>query len=94
MKSNPSIGYTRGMKTAISMPDPLFAQVDAEAKKLGVSRSRLVQNVFEAYFKSRRDADIRAAVDRYVAEHRDLTEEDEIVLAHGREMLRRVEWDE
>jgi metal-responsive CopG/Arc/MetJ family transcriptional regulator len=32
-------GYTFGMKTAISVPDDVFSEVDAQAKKLGMSRS-------------------------------------------------------
>jgi hypothetical protein len=32
-------GYTQGMKTAISVPDEVFAQVNTTAAELGVSRS-------------------------------------------------------
>jgi len=35
------IGYTRGMKTAISIPDDLFREVDACSRRLKLSRSRL-----------------------------------------------------
>src|ERR1041384_6218880 len=34
-------GYTRGMKTAISIPDSIFHDADALAKRLGISRSEL-----------------------------------------------------
>ncbi len=36
-------GYTRGMKTAISIPDDLFEAAEKLAEKLGVSRSELYQ---------------------------------------------------
>ena len=34
-------GYTRSMKTAVSVPDDLFRQADAVARRLRVSRSQL-----------------------------------------------------
>jgi predicted transcriptional regulator len=34
-------GYTRGMKTAISIPDDLFREVEACSRRLKLSRSRL-----------------------------------------------------
>jgi len=34
------------------------------------------------------------AIERYVAEQGKLTEEDEILLEHARQMTRRVEWNE
>jgi metal-responsive CopG/Arc/MetJ family transcriptional regulator len=48
------LGYTPGMKTAISLPDDLFAAADALANRLGMSRSGL----------------IAAALAEYVAKHR------------------------
>ena len=34
-------GYTRGMKTAISIPDPVFRSAERLAARLGLSRSEL-----------------------------------------------------
>ena len=82
------------MKTAISLPDPLFEEAEAAAKDLGVSRSKLIQTALESFLRQRREDAIRKALDRYVAEQGDLTEEDEILLEHARQMVRRVEWDE
>lgn len=48
-----NIGYTRGMKTAISIPDALFEAAEQLAKRLEISRSELYQR----------------AVKRFVAEH-------------------------
>ncbi len=41
------------MKTAISLPDALFEQGEAEAKKLGVSRSELYARALSAFVLSR-----------------------------------------
>ena len=37
------------MKTAISVPDPLFRQAEREAKRLGVSRSELFTRALRDY---------------------------------------------
>jgi hypothetical protein len=42
------------MKTAISLPDPLFEEAEAAAKDLGVSRSKLVQTALEEFLRRRR----------------------------------------
>jgi metal-responsive CopG/Arc/MetJ family transcriptional regulator len=42
------------MKTAISLPDDLFASADALARKLGVSRSRLVAEALAEYVAKHR----------------------------------------
>lgn len=83
------------MKTAISLPDRLFAEAEAAAKDLGVSRSKLIRTALEMFLKEHREAAIKEALDSYLAKHgNELTEEDEAWLAHNREMLRKVEWDE
>jgi predicted transcriptional regulator len=40
--SSGNTGNTHGMKTAISLPDDLFWQVDAKARALKISRSALL----------------------------------------------------
>ena len=37
------------MKTAISLPDSVFAEAEALAKQLGLSRSELYATAFQAY---------------------------------------------
>lgn len=37
------------MKTAISVPDPVFASADALAKRLGISRSQLYATALAEY---------------------------------------------
>lgn len=39
------------MKTAISIPDPLFQEADEAAKKLNISRSELYQKALEKFVK-------------------------------------------
>jgi metal-responsive CopG/Arc/MetJ family transcriptional regulator len=83
------------MKTAISLPNPLFEEAEATAKELGMSRSKLIQTALEEFLKRRRDDAITESIERYIAKYgSELSEEDEVWLAHNRELLRRVEWKE
>lgn len=51
------------MKTAISLPDDLFAAMDALAKKLGVARSRLVAEAVAEYVAKHRTGRITERLD-------------------------------
>jgi len=83
------------MKTAISLPDKLFEEAETAAKDLGVSRSKLIRTALEEFLQRRRDEDVTASINRYIEKYgAELSEEDEAWLAHNREMLRRVEWEE
>jgi metal-responsive CopG/Arc/MetJ family transcriptional regulator len=50
------------MKTAISLPDPLFKAVDRTAKRLGISRSELFARAVASYLENA--AEVTAALDR------------------------------
>ncbi len=39
------------MKTAISIPDPLFKSISYYVKKKGISRSKLISEAIEEYIK-------------------------------------------
>ena len=51
------------MKTAVSIPDPIFERADAQAKRLGVSRSELYARALDAYAKRADDAGVTRAYD-------------------------------
>jgi predicted transcriptional regulator len=79
------------VKATISIPDRLFKEVQAAAKELGISRSRLIRIALEEFLKRRRDDAITKSIDRYIAKHgAELSPEDEAWLAHGRETVRRT----
>ncbi len=48
------------MKTAISIPDKLFRQAEAAARKQKVSRSQLYATAVEAYLKHQKDDAVTA----------------------------------
>jgi hypothetical protein len=45
----PSLGYTIGMKTAISLPDEVFENAEQLASRLKVSRSELYARALQEY---------------------------------------------
>jgi metal-responsive CopG/Arc/MetJ family transcriptional regulator len=51
------------MKTAISLPDKLFASTDALAKRLGVSRSHLVATALAEFLAKHRGRDVTRRLD-------------------------------
>ena len=56
-------GYTARMKTAISIPDPLFEAAERLARRLGVSRSELFQRAVRAFLDEHRDEGVTEALD-------------------------------
>lgn len=61
-------GYTEAMKTAISLPDELFEQAEAEAQKLGVSRSELYARALSAFVLSRHGDAVTERLNRVYAD--------------------------
>jgi metal-responsive CopG/Arc/MetJ family transcriptional regulator len=55
------------MKTAISIPDPLFHAAERAAKRQKVSRSRFYAKAVAAYLQSQRDKGIKEALDAVYA---------------------------
>lgn len=59
--------YTRCMKTAISIPDPLFQAAEEFAQEQGLSRSELYAQALQEYLRRRRYYGITAALDQVYA---------------------------
>jgi predicted transcriptional regulator len=78
------------MKTAISIPDDLFAQADALAHRLGKSRSEVYREALADYVARRDRGSVTAALDQVAdelaAEHRGFVAE------AARRTLERNEW--
>ncbi|MEL7353605.1 MAG: hypothetical protein AAF171_17485 [Cyanobacteria bacterium P01_A01_bin.116] len=56
------------MKTAISLPDPIFHQAESVAKRLGVSRSELYAKALTEYLRKYNDEQITAKFNEIYAE--------------------------
>ncbi len=59
--------YTRVVKTAISIPDPLFRAAERAAKRQKVSRSRSYARAVEAYLKKQQAKGVKEALDAVYA---------------------------
>jgi metal-responsive CopG/Arc/MetJ family transcriptional regulator len=81
------------MKTAVSIPDPLFKEAEAAAKKLGLSRSRFIQIALEAYLERRREEELTAEINRNIEKYGDPSDGEEAWLEHSRQLITGLEQD-
>ena len=78
------------MKTAISIPDPLYKEAERLTKRLRIPRSQLYARALEAYLQRQRSKGIKEALDEV---YRTESSELDPVLARLQDMaLGREEW--
>jgi metal-responsive CopG/Arc/MetJ family transcriptional regulator len=80
------------MKTAISVPDDLFAQADALARREGRSRSEVYSSALREYVARHTDEDLTQAINQAVAGLGDEPGADPLVAAAAASALRDVDW--
>lgn len=61
--------YTRSMKIAISIPDPLYQEAEQLAGVLRISRSRLYADALRQYLRSYKNEHVRETLDQIYTEH-------------------------
>ncbi|MGQ0673157.1 MAG: hypothetical protein ACT4N2_09805 [Hyphomicrobium sp.] len=80
------------MKIAISLPDDLFEAAEAEAERMGVSRSKLHQLALEQYLKLAKSDEIkRRLTESYTRSPEPV---DPFIQALADETMRRMEWED
>lgn len=57
------MGYTEGVKTAVSIPNELFESADGLAKRLGMTRSELYARALREYLREHRGEGITERLD-------------------------------
>ena len=60
--------YYYGVKTAISIPDDVFARADALARRLSISRSELYATAVAEYVAKHKDEDVTARLNEVYGE--------------------------
>jgi hypothetical protein len=82
--------YTKGMKTAVSLPDAVFRAADRQAKRSQKSRSQLYAEALAEYLSRHAPDEVTDAMNRVV----DQLDEprDPFVLAAAQSVLERTEW--
>ena len=83
-------GYTKGMKTAISIPDDVFAGAERLAKRKKKSRSQLYTEAVREYVARHDAEEVTAAINRVVDALPQAR--DPFVGAAARRILERTEW--
>jgi len=78
------------MKTAISIPDPLFIAAERAAKRQKVSRSRFYAKAVAAYLKSQQEKGIKEALDAVYAG--EPSEPDPFLTAAAYHLLSKEKW--
>ena len=90
MQAVPQLGYTLGMKTAISIPNELFDVAERLARRTRKSRSRLFSDALREYVARRSPDRITEAMDEALAEIGE--NNDPFVAAASRKRLEQSEW--
>jgi hypothetical protein len=80
------------MKTAVSIPDPVFEAAERLAKRLGKSRSQLFADALRAYLERHDDDAITRRINDIVDTDPDVTRLDPVLDAMQLATLRKVEW--
>ena len=84
------IGYTPSMKTAVSIPEPVFKAADRLAKQLKRTRSRLYADALREYLQRHDPKAIAGAIE---AMNREIeSPAGQAWLRAGLETWRRIEW--
>jgi metal-responsive CopG/Arc/MetJ family transcriptional regulator len=80
------------MKTAISLPDPIFKAADRLARRLGISRSELYAKAVSAYLERYRQEGITAALNRVYGSNPEESQVEADVLALQEASVPRERW--
>lgn len=78
------------MKTAVSIPDRVFAQAEELARQIGVSRSQLFSAALREYVARHASEDVTESMNR-VADELGMPDSD-FAVAGARRLLERSEW--
>jgi predicted transcriptional regulator len=86
----PRIGYTSGMKIAVSVPDDVFQEAEELARRMRRSRSEVYSRALAEYIARHAPDRVTEAMDRVVAEVGEPA--DEFVGVASRRVLKRSDW--
>jgi metal-responsive CopG/Arc/MetJ family transcriptional regulator len=84
------MGYTPGMKVAVSVPDDVFEEAERLARRMKCSRSEVYSRALAEYLARHAPDRVTAAMDRALAEIGDPG--DGFVRAVARRVLKHSDW--
>jgi metal-responsive CopG/Arc/MetJ family transcriptional regulator len=80
------------MKTAISIPDPVFEAAERLARRLGKSRSQLYTEALQAFLDQRRDQSVTERLNEIYDAEPELAELDPVLKEMQYRSLPKEEW--
>ena len=80
------------MKTAISIPDPLFQAAERLADRLGVSRSEVFQRAVKAFLQAHKEEGVTEALNQVYGPHKESNRLDPVLEHLQAASLPREEW--
>ncbi len=83
-------GYTFGMKTAISLPDPVFEEAERYAKRAKKSRSQVFSEAVQEYLARHSPGEVTEAMNAVCEQIGDTS--DAFARRAGRRVLGREKW--
>jgi len=83
-------GYTKGMKTAVSIPDDVFEQVERLARRAKRSRSEVFSAALREYVARHAPDEVTEAINRACEQVGD--DQDRFVAKAARRVLEKTEW--
>ena len=86
----PPLGYTFGMKTAVSIPDQVFEEAERLARRLKKSRSEVYSHALAEYLARHGSNHVRELMDRALDEIGE--ERDDFVTTASRLRLEKSQW--
>ena len=89
-KSCVRAGYTKGMKTAVSIPDDVFEGAERLARRTKKSRSQLFSEAVREHVARHAPDEVTAVMDRVCAALGEPA--DKFVSSAARRILERTEW--
>ena len=87
----PSACYTNGMKVAVSIPDPIFAEADRLAQRLKATRSEIYARALKAFVATHSPDQVTEAIND-VVDALDEPHDGDFVREAARRVLDRTEW--
>ena len=90
LESSAHFGYTTGMKTAVSIPDPVFEEAERLAKRLNTSRSEIYARALAQFIGEHAPDRVTAALNTVVEAVGGGS--DAFVQQASRQVLERAEW--
>ena len=87
--ATPRRGYTSGMKTAVSLPDEVFASAESLAKRLKLTRSELYSRALAEFLARHSPDEITDSWNSVVTE---IGQDEPVNAGSSRAVFEQVEW--